>query len=781
MGQRPFVELLSPAGSKEAFYGAIHAGADAVYLGGDRFSARAYADNFSTEELVECIRYAHLWGKKVYLTVNTLVKEAEFSEVCDSVKPCYEAGLDGVIVQDIGVFVALRRHFPNLELHASTQMTLTGVAGAALLKRMGASRIVPARELGLEEIRDIKSKTGLEVETFIHGAMCYCYSGKCLFSSMLGGRSGNRGRCAQPCRLPYQVDTAKERTGECFPLSLKDMCTIQHIPKLIEAGIDSFKIEGRMKKPEYVAGVTAIYRKYIDLYYHCLKDGQGINQAEWKIGPKDLHTLESLYIRSGTQDGYYFKHNGREMITLTSPAYCANDERLLQAIRSRYLEKRPAMPILVKGSFLIGMPARLTLILEREGKDSLMVTVTGDEVQKAKNQPITLNDIKHRLSRLGNSIFEAESMEITADEDAFYPLGAINGLRREAVGKLEDLLIASNGMSAERTAEESASFPAAFMPEDFRMAETAEESNHKRKKPFDLTHKPGSFVLSLHTVEQLGAVLAFADKISLKQGKLPISRIYIEGDMLFTEEQKTLDMCSKLKESMGDGLEMILSLPHIIRKRDSAYVEKLSAVFLQNKKIFDGIQVKNIDGMGLWEKFPGRIYGDAGLYIWNQEAIRAWKPFLSGFCMPLELTGREQESLLLENGISREKMIYGRVPMMITANCVAKTSSQCGACGHKGQNSIKLIDRYHKAFPVELNCLHCMNIIYNSVPLSLHRELENWQGKVLFRLDFTLESKKGTAEILGFFERIRQAGFAKNVEEPPFSEYTTGHEKHGTE
>lgn len=776
MGQESFVELLSPAGSKEAFYGAIHAGADAVYLGGNRFSARAYADNFSTEELVECIRYAHLWGKKVYLTVNTLIKEAEFSEVCDSVKPCYEAGLDGVIVQDIGVFVALRRHFPDLELHASTQMTLAGVPGAALLKSMGACRIVPARELGLEEIRDIKSKTGLEVETFIHGAMCYCYSGKCLFSSMLGGRSGNRGRCAQPCRLPYQIDTAKERTGECFPLSLKDMCTLQHIPKLIEAGIDSFKIEGRMKKPEYVAGVTAIYRKYIDLYYRCLKDGQKVNQAEWKIDKKDLRTLESLYIRSGTQDGYYFRHNGREMITLGSPAYCANDEELLQAIRGRYLEKRPAMPILIRGRFLIGMLAQLTLTLEREGKDSLIATVTGDEVQKAKNQPITSDDIKRRLGKLGNSIFKAENMEITAAEDAFYPVGAINELRREAVRKLEDLLIAANGMSAERKEEEPNSYIETFA------GKIVKDLNEERKERFNLaTHGDGSFVLSLHTVEQLEAVLAFADKTSLKQEKLPISRIYIEGDMLFTEEQNTLDMCGKLKGSIGDSLEMILSLPHIIRKRDSAYVEKLSAVFLQNKEIFDGIQVKNIDGMGLWEKFPGRIYGDAGLYIWNRETLKAWKPFLSGFCMPLELTGREQRSLIWENGPACEKIIYGRIPMMVTANCVAKTASQCRSGGNKEQNNIKLIDRYCKTFPVELNCLHCINIIYNSVPLSLHGELENWKDKVAFRLDFTIEDRRETMEILDFYKRIKQADFAKNTENPPFSEYTTGHEKHGTE
>ena len=258
------VELLAPAGNAEAFYGAIHAGADAIYLGGSRFGARAYAENFSEEELVACIRYAHLFQRKVYLTVNTLVKESEFSGLYEYVLPYYRAGLDGVIIQDMGVFAYLREHFPGMELHGSTQMTITGEYGAAFLKEQGACRVVPARELSLAEIRRIKEVTGLEIECFIHGAMCYCYSGQCLFSSILGGRSGNRGRCAQPCRLPY---TTGKHPKECYPLSLKDMCTIEYIPELLEAGIDSFKIEGRMKTALYVATVARTYRKAIDDYF----------------------------------------------------------------------------------------------------------------------------------------------------------------------------------------------------------------------------------------------------------------------------------------------------------------------------------------------------------------------------------------------------------------------------------------------------------------------------------------------------------------------------------
>ncbi|HBA70404.1 MAG TPA: hypothetical protein DCZ40_13770, partial [Lachnospiraceae bacterium] len=238
------VELLAPAGNYECFLGAVHAGADAVYLGGTKFGARAYADNFTEDEVCNAIRYAHIYGRKVYLTLNTLIKERELEEVYEYLLPYYEAGLDGVIIQDLGVFQAVGEWFPLLPRHVSTQMTVTGSLGAAYLKELGAARIVPARELSLAEIKEIKKNVNIEIETFIHGAVCYCYSGQCLFSSMIGGRSGNRGKCAQPCRLPYEI----EKSGrKIHPLSLKDMCTVELLNQLIEAGIDSFKIEGRMK------------------------------------------------------------------------------------------------------------------------------------------------------------------------------------------------------------------------------------------------------------------------------------------------------------------------------------------------------------------------------------------------------------------------------------------------------------------------------------------------------------------------------------------------------
>ena len=276
MMQKRELELLAPAGSYETFEAVIRAGADAVYLGGSHFGARAYANNFNEEELLRAIDYAHIHGRQVYLTVNTLFKEEELEQgLYEYLLPYYEQGLDAVIVQDMGAFARIRSMFPGMDIHTSTQMTVTGAAGAAYMKQLGASRVVMAREMSFAEIREIHDKVGIEIESFVHGALCYCYSGQCLLSSMLGGRSGNRGRCAQPCRLPYEVykKDQKSRIACCnYVLSPKDLCTIDAIPALAESGIFSFKIEGRMKQAEYAAGVVSVYRQYMDRYLDRLNE-----------------------------------------------------------------------------------------------------------------------------------------------------------------------------------------------------------------------------------------------------------------------------------------------------------------------------------------------------------------------------------------------------------------------------------------------------------------------------------------------------------------------------
>ncbi len=746
MEKKNKVELLAPAGNMTGFYGAIHAGADAVYLGGSRFGARAYADNFTEEELITCIRYAHMLGKKVYLTVNTLIKETEMEALYGYLLPYYEAGLDAVIVQDIGAFRYIQKHFPKLSLHVSTQMTVTGKYGAALLESIGAERIVPARELSLAEISKIKETTRLELECFIHGAMCYCYSGQCLFSSILGGRSGNRGRCAQPCRLPYKVNDQKNIAKECYPLSLKDMCTIEHLPLLIEAGIDSFKIEGRMKKPEYAAGVTAIYRKYIDQYYDCLSKQEGL--TNWKIDSADIHALSSLYIRSEKQDGYYFKHNGRDMITLQNPSYAGSDEELLNNIRQKYLETAPKITLDMSASFYVGEPATLKLTLKEY---DITHIVTGDLVDEAKKNPVTEENISKQLSKLGGSHFQLGDLVIEAGNNIFIPLKAINELRRKAVMEMEDALIAKHTAPAKPALQNQ---PLQDTPV---------------KSP-----ETGRLFLSFQSFAQLKAFYTgyIKDAVGLEK----IKKIYINSDLLFSKfKNDTLVICKEL----CDTCELVLALPYILRENDSGYLEQLIKLSQEYDLIFSGFLVRSLEGMGflLNHQYGGRIYADAGFYHWNNETIQFWQKQLSGFTLPFELKEGEQQKLL-KTKVACEKVLYGRIPMMLTANCVEKTTKSCIKDTTGTLNVRQILDRYQKKFPIELNCMHCMNIIYNSVPLSLHGQAAKWKQLTDLRLNFTIESPDEVIQIIKFFTATI---YNKTMPELPYKEYTTGHEKRGVE
>lgn len=414
------MELLSPAGSYAALIGAVHAGADAVYFGGDRFSARAFADNLTIEQAETAISYAHISGVRCYLTINTLVREDELDDVVPFLAPYVAAGIDAVLVQDLGVLSLIRERYPGLEIHASTQMAVTGIYGARMLKEMGVKRIVPARELTLAELGAIRQQADIEVEAFVHGAMCYCYSGLCLFSGLIGGRSGNRGRCAQACRMPYH--TAGEEAS--YPLSMKDLRTLQDIPALFAAGIDAFKIEGRMKKPAYAAGVTSVYRKYIDRF---TADPEGFFVEE-----EDLRMLSLLYLRSETSDGYLHGHNRPDMVTRESPAYLKTDEALLEEITERYVTGMKTSPVTMCLIVTPGEEARLTA--ESRGAS---VTVTGETVQRADRAPLGIQEVQKQLAKLGGTPFHAE--KITAkglEEGVFLPVSALNALRRDAAASL---------------------------------------------------------------------------------------------------------------------------------------------------------------------------------------------------------------------------------------------------------------------------------------------------------------------------------------------------------
>ncbi len=411
------------------------AGADAVYLGGRRFNARAYAGNFSDEELIEAIRFAHLRGCRIYLTLNTLIKEREFDELTDYLRPLDAALLDGVIVQDPGVLSLIRERFPALPVHASTQMAVTGAYGVSWLAGRGVRRVVPARELSLTEMAEIKKRTGerVELEAFIHGAMCYSYSGMCLMSAMLGGRSGNRGRCAGACRLSYD---------DGYPLSLRDMCTLPVLDRLIAPGtgaayglkgpvIDSLKIEGRMKDPVYTAGVTAVYRAAIDRIY-------AAPEEPYRPGKREMETLRGLYLRSELCEGYYFSHNGADMITGDSPGYTGSDESVTESVRERFLGEPSRVPVQVRLRAVTGEPVRLSL-----SAGGLETEVTGPETQRAEKHPADAESLKRQLDRFGGSSFVPEEIEVICGENGFVPASVLNDLRRDACGRLTERILSA--------------------------------------------------------------------------------------------------------------------------------------------------------------------------------------------------------------------------------------------------------------------------------------------------------------------------------------------------
>ena len=419
------VELLSPAGNMECLYAALSAGADAVYAGAKLYGARAFAGNFSEDELIDAIDLVHLLGKKLYLTLNILMKPSEMDALDEFLEPLYIAGLDGAIVQDLGVIRRLGQNFPALELHASTQMTLTGPFGAAYLKEIGCSRVVLSRELSIEEIRRIHESVDIELEGFVHGAMCYSYSGMCLMSSFLGGRSGNRGRCAGPCRQPYQPDKKS-----LYALSMKDMCALRFLPDIIEAGVTSLKIEGRMKPPRYVFEVTSIYRKYLDL---CEKGPH----EDFFISKADEARLSAQYLRGGMSTSYYKRRNGADMLTLGRGSYEKRQDDRAQDYPSAK-EARQNIRIAAKGTVRLRAGENMSMSVFCGGAAS---HAQGDVVQRATDRPLDKAAVLRQMNKTGESNFFFDNIDIDLEDNVFVPLGQINALRRECLGKLKERLL----------------------------------------------------------------------------------------------------------------------------------------------------------------------------------------------------------------------------------------------------------------------------------------------------------------------------------------------------
>lgn len=752
MKEKKRAELLAPAGSFASLKAAVTAGADAVYMGGARFGARAYAQNADQDEMIAAIEYAHLHGCRLYMTVNTLFKENELGELYEYLLPYYKAGLDGVIVQDLGALSFIREHFPGIELHASTQMTITSVYGAKELKRLGCCRVVPAREVSLEEIRRIYDETGMDIETFVHGALCYCYSGQCLMSSLIGGRSGNRGRCAQPCRLPYRVygqenGTAVNKEDQKCVLSMKDLCTLDILPQILEAGVFSLKIEGRMKSPRYTAGVVRIYRKYLDRYLE-------YGSERYYVEPEDKKELLDLFDRGGFTSGYYTRHNGRDMIALKEkPEFRETNKELFDFLDREYVETEKKEPVEGYAYLAEGLPSVLTLTC-----GDISVTVSGQEPQAAKNQPMTREKVIRQLGKTGATAFEFTELEAEVCGALFLPVQTLNELRREGFEALTEAIQnqwrrkapeAGEVQNGADSGEKSSRAAGCAGP-------VPDESAGKR--PMYLT-------VSAETGDQLSAALVVPE----------VRRICLDASSF--QPERWAEFVQLIHQA---GKECYLTLPHIFRTHAIGFFRTYRSCLEQAG--FDGLLIRAFEEIQ-WmreEQVSLSASFDASVYAWNHGAVHTLKEEQAAFITaPWELNSRELEPVFeacRREGLPAELIVYGRAPMMVSAQCITKTVKGCSKC----PSLLWMKDRTGARLPVQNHCAFCYNTILNPLPVSLHGCADSVKRLAPegLRLCFTIETGEETKAVLNAFaaEFIR----GENAE-PPFTEFTRGHFRRGVE
>ncbi len=811
-------ELLAPAGSYETMLVAFNAGADAVYVGGRKFGARAFAGNFNEEELVRAINYAHMFDKKLYLTVNTLIKEEEFSQLYDYIKPYYEAGLDAVIVQDIGVLKFIAGNFTDLPIHCSTQMTITGEEfGKVLAENKSVTRIVTPRELNLAEIKKMYTVTGLEIESFVHGALCYCYSGQCLLSSIIGARSGNRGRCAQPCRLTFS--NAEQKVDNKHLLSPKDLCTLEILPEIIEAGVYSLKIEGRMKKPEYVASVVAIYRKYIDRY---LKNGK----KNYKAAQEDIDTLKDIYNRGGFTDGFYKRQNGSEMMTINRPNHCGVkvgnvldinqniikiqtvrdikkgdileidsdteffapydirkgdifDYKFKQKIRFGNVKevirtRNEALINTLLNNYMYDEKGKIRLLKRRVNIDiailkdknieaamwdnSFSVTANGNVPLEAKNKPITKDFVVKQLGKLGETCFAADSINVQLDEGLFVTVSELNEIRRSLV----ELLTKEIKETYRRYVDNRVN-----KDNGLNIADSLNKDNSLNTNTAYKTIEKSYSDFSNNITVLVSDMKQFEKVISIYRG----NRIYLEYAQFSLEE-----IASAVKMGNEKNVEVFIALPYILRANAKAMLEKEIDTLREIEP--SGYLFRNLESF-FYLKNKGinikKVIFDSNIYAFNNETIKYYKSIGADIITASYETNGNEFKLLDRSFM--EINVYGYFPVMLTAGCVRKTMNKClktllsadEACKLKSKDTT-IVDRKSSSFTVRTVCRYCYNIIYNSVPIGLFQNIDELEalGFCGYRISFTTESPEEIENILLNYKNLK-------------SNYTKGHFKRGVE
>ncbi|HIT88473.1 MAG TPA: DUF3656 domain-containing protein [Candidatus Coprocola pullicola] len=770
-------ELLSPAGSMQSLYAAVNNGCNAVYVGGKQFSARQYAGNFSIEELQQACNYCHLRNVKVYVTVNTLYKEKELNSFLDYVKKLYEIGVDALILQDIGAAMLVKKYFPDMPLHASTQLTVNHIKDVEFLYEQGFDKIVLSRELSLNEVKYIAENTEAEIEIFVHGALCVCYSGQCIMSSMLGGRSGNRGRCAQTCRLPYTLYKEYDKLAEGHLLSPKDMQTITILPELIESGVTSFKIEGRMKSPVYVAGVTQIYRKYLDLYEKSAEN--------YEVDTKDLKILTQLFNRGGFTEGYYKTNAGSDMMSIERPktwglkagfvdsynqkigrvtirtrepfvpgdgieiwtqkephvgsnisraskagevislmmqgdiskndvVYKTHDKALEDALQKTWEKDNRKLPIYGRLTAKAGQPLSYQLWDNRGS----VVYQQGAMVELAQKQPLSIEKLKQQSMKTGATPFVLESLEIDADDNIYVGISDINEIRRAATEALEASILKKSKRNVLQI-------------------------KRKNRKQNPLVKKKNLNVL-VSTKEQFDIVS--------NHGHVHI--LYYELTRDFEKNyQKYIDICHK------NHIKLYAALPRIERKQSERFYAEFIELLI--KSDIDGFLVRTPGQMEYISKTNKKITVDYTMNVLNGAAIDFWKKAgADTVCLSLENNLQEINAMADKDC---EMVVYGYLPLMTTQQCPIGNfagGKKAGIyCSEKDSDRLYFLkDRKGMKFPLMPDCKQCVCTILNGKPLftlKFYDEiLESTTGSV--RLLFTKEGSRKTQRILNAYAEMTE-------------------------
>lgn len=810
MRKRDIPEILAPVGSKEAFYSAIAAGCDALYLGGKAFGARAYANNFSTEELTELIRYAHFFDVQVYYTLNTLVKDIEIEDLKQVLDDLKLTQVDAVIIQDLGVYGLIRDKYPDFVVHGSTQMNLHSVDDAKLARDMGFDRLVLSRECSLKDIRKIKDQVDIEIEAFVHGALCYCYSGQCLMSSIYGGRSGNRGKCAQPCRLPYDID------GEsAYFLSPKDQMTLQLMPELIKAGVDSFKIEGRMKGPEYVYATVVLYKKYRDLALTLIDTGE---EHDFKIDKKDIDLLNQLFNRGHFTDGYYSRHNGQNMISYDHGKNLGLEVGKLTKTKGLQVDFR--VPTTVEDLFEIHVPDQLTAMsfqVNSKGKKHVKVknlysskgekldlsfmkedesitifrirdkallneladfderkvalnmtvmayyneplqiigelngtfqtiVVEGNAVEVASKRPTDFESIKKQLGKLGGTRFDLHELQFVGDKDIFIPVGELNRLRRELVEKMQEIVINAYERPGRPLKEIS--------KEIFR--------NEPHLKDYNKSDSTIHYSVLLSNSHQINTFIQWLKEIRTENVK--IHTVYLEmNEIPIDVINNHLSQFAALSDCIS---EIYLSLPHVLFQDYSDRLnKKLSQI---DTSLFDGMLIRTIGQLALSRTYDKKVVSDYNIHILNTKAS-----------LVLSSLGVDYSTLSLElnkpgireihrNHSKVECVVYGKTPLMHSANCLYRTRYRKCSPNEEG-HQLTMKDRKNAELNVHCHCDYCYNTIYNEKATYLLDQLPDCQR---LRVEFTTETEEEVLQILNELTGIKTPEFNQD-------QHTRGHYKRG--